>query len=74
MDPLFDFSGKVVLITGGSRGLGRSMALAFAERGACGDKLIELAEPGDRIIIMGARDDTLSDFAAELVGRLAARG
>jgi NAD(P)-dependent dehydrogenase (short-subunit alcohol dehydrogenase family) len=34
MDPLFDMSGKNVLITGGSRGLGRAMALAFAERGA----------------------------------------
>ncbi|MCR6643348.1 MAG: Mur ligase family protein [Terricaulis sp.] len=45
-------------------------ALAFAERGACGDKLIELAEPGDRIVVMGARDDTLSVFAAELVERL----
>ena len=26
-DPLFDFSGKVVLITGGSRGLGLEMVL-----------------------------------------------
>ncbi|MBX3428946.1 MAG: UDP-N-acetylmuramate--alanine ligase [Hyphomonadaceae bacterium] len=45
-------------------------AMAFAERGACGDKLIELAEPSDRIVVMGARDDTLSVFAAELVERL----
>lgn len=51
-----------------SRGL---QAMAFAERGACGDKLIELAESGDRIVIMGARDDTLSVFAADLVERLA---
>ncbi|MEQ1617527.1 MAG: Mur ligase family protein [Terricaulis sp.] len=46
-------------------------ALAFAERAACGDKLLELAEPGDRILVMGARDDTLSVFAAELLVRLA---
>ena len=45
-------------------------AMAFADRAACGDKLIELAEPGDRIVIMGARDDTLSEFAAELLKRL----
>lgn len=45
-------------------------ALAVAERSQCGDKLIELARPGDRILIMGARDDTLSLFAEEILARL----
>jgi len=30
----FDFSGKRVIVTGGSRGIGRSIALAFADAGA----------------------------------------
>ncbi|NNM76088.1 UDP-N-acetylmuramate--alanine ligase [Sphingomonas sp. ID1715] len=29
--------------------------------------LVEIARPGDRIIVMGARDDTLSQFAEELL-------
>jgi NAD(P)-dependent dehydrogenase (short-subunit alcohol dehydrogenase family) len=34
MHDLFDLTGKVAVVTGGSRGLGREMVLAFAERGA----------------------------------------
>ena len=56
-------------IASGVRALDRN-AEALADRAACGDRLIELARPGDRIIVMGARDDTLSDFAADLVKRL----
>ncbi len=39
-------------------------------REGCGDRLVELARPGDRIIIMGARDDTLATFAQEILARL----
>jgi UDP-N-acetylmuramate--alanine ligase len=35
-----------------------------------GRRLVELAAPGDRIVIMGARDDTLSAFAAAVLAAL----
>ncbi|MFJ6025099.1 UDP-N-acetylmuramate--L-alanine ligase [Brevundimonas sp. NPDC092305] len=56
-------------IASGIRAAGRR-AEALPTREACGARLIELARPGDRIIIMGARDDTLSTFAAGLLSEL----
>lgn len=40
-------------------------------REACAARLAELARPGDRIVVMGARDDTLTLFAKDLLARLA---
>jgi UDP-N-acetylmuramate--alanine ligase len=46
---------------------GGRQALALPDRAACGKKIVALARPGDRVVVMGARDDTLSQFAAELL-------
>jgi NAD(P)-dependent dehydrogenase (short-subunit alcohol dehydrogenase family) len=57
----FDLTGKVALVTGGSRGLGRSMVLAFAEAGA-------------DVIIASRKLDSCEETAAEvtqLTGRRA---
>jgi UDP-N-acetylmuramate--alanine ligase len=43
------------------------IARAIADRADCGAALVAEARRGDRIIIMGARDDTLSTFAADLL-------
>jgi UDP-N-acetylmuramate--alanine ligase len=53
-------------IAAGIRATGRN-ALALSDRAACGSKLIELAKPSDRVVVMGARDDTLTTFAQELL-------
>ena len=45
-------------------------AEAHGDRASCGDRLLDLARPGDRIVVMGARDDTLADFARDLLKRL----
>lgn len=61
---LFDLSGKTAIITGGSRGLGREMALAFAEHGAdvvvasrkvenCEDVARQIRSMGRRALAVG---------------------
>ncbi len=46
------------------------IAQHIPDRAACGDRLVELAQPGDRILIMGARDDTLTAFARDILARV----
>jgi UDP-N-acetylmuramate--alanine ligase len=48
-------------------------ALAFHDRTQCGEELLRRAKTGDRIAVMGARDDTLSQFAADLLKSVAGR-
>ncbi|ONF95568.1 glutamate ligase domain-containing protein [Sphingomonas jeddahensis] len=43
------------------------------ERAAAAAHLVASAKPGDRIVIMGARDDTLPLLAADMVAQLGAR-
>ncbi len=48
-------------------------AVHLPERAKIGETMVAEAQPGDRIVVMGARDDTLIDFARELVELLASR-
>ncbi len=41
-----------------------------AARDDCGKLIVSMAKPGDRIVIMGARDDTLTQFAKTLLEQL----
>ena len=42
----------------------------IATREAAADRIVVIARPGDRVVVMGARDDTLADFAKDLLARL----
>ena len=56
-------------IVAGIRAAGRN-AEHVPDREAAGERLRALAQDGDRIIVMGARDDSLSHFAAALLESL----
>ena len=56
-------------IVAGLAALGRN-AQHVPDRADCAKRLVELAKPGDRILVMGARDDTLTAFAEEILEKL----
>ena len=49
-------------------------ALHIPDRSAAAAHLAAGARAGDRIVVMGARDDTLSQLAAEMLAQVAAKG
>jgi NAD(P)-dependent dehydrogenase (short-subunit alcohol dehydrogenase family) len=57
---LFDLTGKVAVVTGGSRGLGREMVLAFAQQGA-------------DVVIASRKLDACEQLAAEVAERTGRR-
>jgi len=58
---------RLIREAGGSDG---PSAEHVPERADCADRIAALARPGDRVVIMGARDDTLTLFAKDLLARL----
>src|SRR3546814_7952125 len=52
---------------------GGADAVHMPTRAACGAAMLDEAKPGDRIFILGARDDTLTEFGRELLVKLGDR-
>ncbi|WP_375392270.1 glutamate ligase domain-containing protein [uncultured Sphingomonas sp.] len=60
-------------LAGDIRALGRD-ARHVGDRAAAAALLVDAARPGDRLVVMGARDDSLGQVAREMVAALTGRG
>jgi UDP-N-acetylmuramate--alanine ligase len=73
-DPVY-FGGTVDRSEGSERivrliGEAGGQAEHVPARADCADRIVDLARSGDRVVVMGARDDTLTAFARDLLARL----
>jgi UDP-N-acetylmuramate--alanine ligase len=59
-------SERIVALVNGAGG----QAEHVPARADCAARIVALARPGDRVVIMGARDDTLTVFAKDLLAAL----
>lgn len=74
-DPVY-FGGTVDRSVGSERivaliNAAGGQAQHMASRADAGEAIAKLVRPGDRVVVMGARDDTLAQFAADLLGQIA---
>jgi gluconate 5-dehydrogenase len=60
-DPLFSVEGQIVLVSGGTRGIGRAIAEGFCERGAT-------------VIVTGRQEQNALEAAAEIAAHAAKQG
>lgn len=73
-DPVY-FGGTVDRSEGSQRIVGLINAAGgqgehIPAREDCANRIVALARTGDRIVVMGARDDTLTEFARSILARL----
>ena len=74
-DPVY-FGGTVDRSEGSERlvrliaAAGEVAATYLPTRDECAFRIAQIATPGDRIVVMGARDDTLTTFGRDLLAKL----